>query len=189
MKTKNDRVKHFKSCKPTKYDAEKHLDIMDDVFSAGGDVTAFCTQALIAKTTFYEWLKTHKEFKFAYDIMINIACKKWEDYPKNNPDFNFPYWSMIMRNRFGYGKPKVRIVKDATPIARMNAIWDGLEEGELSAQEATQLSSVARTQAEILGNQSLELEPLKQYTQEEKEAQIKEMQKIIDYAERNKHER
>lgn len=129
MKTKDDRVKHFKSCKPTKYDVDKHLGIMNDVFSEGGDVTAFCTQALIAKTTFYDWLKTYKEFKFAYDIMINIACEKWENYPKDIPDFNIPYWSIIMRNRFGYGKPKVRIVKDATPIARMNAIWEGLEEG------------------------------------------------------------
>ena len=181
MKTKNDRVKHFKSCKPTKYDMDKHLDIMDDVFSAGGDVTAFCTQALIAKTTFYEWLKTHKEFKFAYDIMINIACEIWEAYPKDNPDFNIPYWSIIMRNRFGYGKPKVRIVKDATPIARMNAIWEGLEEGELSAQEATQLSSVANTHASILVNQKQGAEPFELETKEEIMAKVYAIQKVIDY--------
>lgn len=189
MKIKNDLIKHFKSCKPTKYDAEKHLGIMIDVFSEGEGVMAFCDEALISKDTFYEWLKAHKEFKAAYEVIINKAGRQWEAYPKNNPDFNFPYWSTIMRNRFGYGKPKVRIVKDATPIARMNAIWEGLEEGELSGQEATQLGSLVTVQNNILNGQSPESEPLKQYTQEEKEAQIKEMQKIIDYAEKNKHER
>ena len=189
MKTKDDFIKHCTAGQPTKYDKKKHIGLLFDVFSEGEGVAAFCAEAFISQSTFFQWLQKHKEFKECYDIVINIAGRQWEAYPKTAPDFNFPYWSTIMRNRFGYGKPKVRIVKDATPIARMNAIWDGLEEGELSAQEATQLSSVARTQAEILGNQSLELEPLKQYTQEEKEAQIKEMQKIIDYAERNKHER
>ena len=184
METKDNLIKQIKSCKPTKYDIDKHLKIIMDVFYKGEGVMAFCAEAGICKDTFYEWLKVHKEFKTAYKIALNIAGRQWEAYPLNNtsPNFNFPYWSIIMRNRFGYGKTKVRIVKDATPLARMNAIWDGLEEGELSAQEATQLSSVARTQAEILGNQSLELEPLKQYTREEKEAQIKEMQEMIDYA-------
>jgi len=188
MMIKDNFVKHYRAGKPTKYEEEKHIGLLFDVFSKGEGVAAFLDEAAISKQTFYDWLKAHKEFAAAYEGALNRSQRKWEAYPKDNPDFNFPYWSTIMRNRFGYGKPKVRIVKDATPIARMNAIWEGLEEGELSAQEATQLSSVARTQAEILGNQSLELEPLKQYTQEEKEAQIKEMQKIIDYAERNKHE-
>ena len=188
MKTEKDFIKRFTSGKPTKYDKEKHIGLLFNVFNQGKGVAAFLNAASIGNKTFYDWLKAHEEFKEAYEAAVSLAKEIWEDYPEKNPDFNVAYWSIIMRNRFGYGKPKVRIVKDATPIARMNAIWEGLEEGELSAQEATQLSSVARTQAEILGNQSLELEPLKQYTQEEKEAQIKEMQKIIDYAERNKHE-
>jgi len=189
MKTKDDFIKRYTAGRPTKYDQKKHIGLLFNVFKEGEGVAAFLDEAAVSKQTFYDWLKAHPEFKEAYEGAINCSQRKWETHPKDNPDFNFPYWSMIMRTRFGYGKPKVRIVKDATPIARMSAIWEGLEEGELSAQEATQLSSVARTQAEILGNQSLELEPLKQYTQEEKEAQIKEMQKIIDYAERNKHER
>lgn len=103
------------------------------------------------------------------------------ELPRKNPDFNVAYWSIIMRNRFGYGKPKVRIVKDATPIARMNAIWEGLEEGELSAQEATQLSSVARTQADILANQKQGTEPFELETKEEIMAKVYAIQKVIDY--------
>ena len=181
MITEENFLKKVKN--QTKYEGEKHIRLMFNIFKEGEGVMAFCAEALIGKQTFYDWLKAHQEFKKAYDIAINIAGKQWEAMTQASPDFNFPQWSMIMRNRFGYGKPKVRIAKDATPIARMNAIWDGLEEGELTTQEATQLSSVARTQADILANQSPELEPLKQYTQEEKLAQIKEMQKLIDYAE------
>ena len=190
MITKKEFVESVKDGRgrPVTYDKEKHTSLLYELFAKGKPISAFCAEANIAKSTFFEWKNIHPEFKEAYDRAINFAETYWHEMPANDPNFNFPYWVINMRNRFGFGKPKVRIVKDATPIARMNAIWEGLEEGELSAQEATQLSSVARTQAEILGNQSLELEPLKQYTQEEKMAQIEAMQKIIDYAERNKHE-
>jgi hypothetical protein len=183
MKIKNDLIKHFKSCKPTKYDAEKHLGIMIDVFSEGEGVMAFCDEALISKDTFYEWLKTHKEFKTAYEVIINRAGRQWETYPKTAPDFNFPYWSMIMRNRFGYGKPKVRIVKDATPLERMDAIWDGIEKGELSTQEATQLGSLVTVQNNILNGQPLESEQFKRDTREELMDKISAIQKVIDYSE------
>lgn len=181
MITKDDFIKHCTAGNPTKYDQEKHISLIFKIFNEGESVAAFCAEALIAKSTFYEWLRVNKEFKDAYDIMINTAQKIWEDYPKNNPDFNFPYWSTIMRNRFGYGKPKVRIVKDATPLARMNAIWEGLEEGELSGQEATQLSSVATAHYNILTNQSQESEQFKLETKEEIMAKVYAIQKVIDY--------
>jgi hypothetical protein len=181
MITNDDFIKDCISCKPTKYDKEKHIGIMIDVFSNGEGVAAFLDEASICKQTFYNWLKAHQEFVKAYEKAINRSQRKWEAYPKDNPDFNIPYWSIIMRNRFGYGKPKVRIVKDATPIARMNAIWEGLEEGELSAQEATQLSSVANTQANILAGQSQESEQFKLETKEEIMAKVYAIQKVIDY--------
>ena len=105
MITKDDFIKRCTSGKPTEYDVDKHLGIMIDIFSEGEGVVAFCAETLIAKTTFYEWLESHKEFKFAYDIMINVSCAWWERYPKNNPNFNFPYWATIMHERFGYEIP------------------------------------------------------------------------------------
>jgi hypothetical protein len=189
MITEDNFIKHCISCKPTKYDRERHISLMFKIFSDGKSVAAFCAEALIAKTTFYNWLEIHKEFKDAYDIMISTAQKIWEDYPKTNPDFNFPYWSTIMRNRFGYGKPKVRIVKDTTPLARMNAIWDGLGEGELSAQEATQLGSLITVQNNILNGQPPESEQFKRDTREELMDKISAIQKVIDYSEGKKHEK
>lgn len=181
MKTKNDFIKHYRGGKPTKYDADKHIGLLFDVFSEGEGVAAFLNEATISKQTFYDWLKAHQEFKEAYEGAINCSQRKWETYPKNNPDFNFPYWSTIMRSRFGYGKTKVQIAKDATPLARMNAIWEGLEEGELSGQEATQLSSVATAHYNILANQKQGTEPFELETKEEIMAKVYAIQKVIDY--------
>jgi hypothetical protein len=181
MKTEKNFIKRFTSGKPTKYDKEKHIGLLFNVFNKGKGLAAFFNAASIGKKTFYDWLEAHEEFKEAYEAAVYLAQEIWEDYPKDIPDFNIPYWSIIMRNRFGYGKPKVRIVKDATPIARMNAIWDGLEEGELSAQEATQLSSVANTHASILVNQKQGTEPFELETKEEIMAKVYAIQKVIDY--------
>lgn len=182
MKTEKDFIKRFTSGKPTKYDKEKHIGLLFNVFNKGKGLAAFFNAASIGNKTFYDWLEAHEEFKEAYEAAVSLAKEIWEDYPKDNPDFNIPYWSIIMRNRFGYGKPKVRIVKDATPIARMNAIWEGLEEGELSAQEATQLSSVTTAHANILASQSPESEEFKRDTREELMEKIYAMQKVIDYS-------
>jgi hypothetical protein len=181
MKNKDDFIKHHTSGQPTKYDEKKHIGILFDVFKEGKDLAAFFNRASIGKKTFYNWLEAHKEFKEAYEAAVYLAQEIWEDYPKHDPDFNFPYWSIIMRNRFGYGKPKVRIAKDATPLARIDAIWDGLEEGELSTQEATQLSSIANTHASILANHKQGTEAFELETKEEIMAKVYAIQKVIDY--------
>lgn len=183
MITKKEFIESVKEGpgRPVTYNKEKHVALLYDLFTKGKPVSAFCAEANIAKCTFFEWKNIHPEFKEAYDRAINFAETYWHEMPANDPNFNFPYWVINMRNRFGFGKPKVRIVKDATPIARMNAIWDGLEEGELSAQEATQLSSVARTQADILANQKQGTEPFELETKEEIMAKVYAIQKVIDY--------
>ena len=181
MKTEKNFIKRFTSGKPTKYDKEKHIGLLFNVFNQGKGLAAFFNAASIGKKTFYDWLEAHKEFKEAYEAAVSLAQEIWEDYPKNDPAFNIPYWSIIMRNRFGYGKSKVRTPKDATPLARMDAIWNGLEEGELSAQEATQLSSVANTHANILVNQKQGTEPFELETKEEIMAKVYAIQKVINY--------
>lgn len=185
MKTANDFVKHYTAGRPTEYNKEKHIRILFDVFSKGEGVAAFLDEAAISKQTFYDWLKVHKEFKEAYEGALNRSQRMWELYPLNNPNFNFPYWSTMMRNRFGYGKPKIRIAKDATPLARIDSIWEGLEEGQLTGQEATQLASVVSTQANMLTDQPNESEQFKLETKEEIMAKVYAIQKVIEYKHEN----
>jgi hypothetical protein len=144
--------KHLSAGNPTKYEKHKHIDLLVDIFSSGEDIAAFCDEAIISKQTFYNWLKIHKEFKESYDIVINKAERKWAAYPKENPDFNLQYWHMIMKNRFGYGKPRIQVSDDITPIGRITSIWKGVEEGELTTDEISKIASLALTQANIESN-------------------------------------
>ena len=65
---KKDFVKFHSVGYPTKYDKEKHIALIYDVFSEGEGVAAFLVEASISKQTFYNWLKAHKEFSSAYEI-------------------------------------------------------------------------------------------------------------------------
>lgn len=184
MTTENNFVKHYMAGQPTKYDKEKHIRLLFSVFNKGEGVMAFCAETLISKKAFYDWLKVHEEFKEAYEGALCIAGRWWEAYPLTDPDFNFGYWSAIMRNRFGYGKAKISSTEDITPIGRINAIWKGLEEGELTSQEATQMTSIAIAQANIQNNQLPgDTNGFKRATREELIEAAQAIQTIIDYKE------
>lgn len=183
MITKEDFVRHCKSGQPTKYKGEIHISLLFEVFTRGEGLMAFCAETLISKQTFYDWLDHHKEFREAYDIAICLCGKWWESYPLTNPDFNYPYWYAIMRNRFGYGKTRIRIPIDVTPIDKINVVLSELEKGELSTQEATQLTSVINTQANILINQPQESSQFKKDTTEQLMAKIQAIQGVLEYAE------
>ena len=143
-------LKQIASGQPTKYDKEKHIELLFDIFSKGEGVMAFCAETLISERTFYKWLHSHKEFEEAYKGVISIAGRQWEAYPlKKDPSFNFPYWSTIMRNRFGYGRPRVQVMKDASSRDRLTSVWKGLEEVALTTNEAIQITSLANIENNI----------------------------------------
>lgn len=142
-------IKHITSGQPTKYIKEKHIGLLFDTFDQGEGVMAFCAEALISQTTFFNWLKKYKEFKEAYDTVINIAGRQWEDFPRQNPDFNFPYWSTIMKNRFCLGKSRIHIDKKSEPLEMFETIKQGLSDQEISVQDAVQLTIIAKNEADI----------------------------------------
>jgi hypothetical protein len=186
MKNKEDVIKRIRAGNPTKYRPEIHLKLLLDIFGEGEGPMAFCAEAAIGQTTFHLWLRTHKEFKETHDVAINLAGRIWEKYPKDNPDFGYPYWYAIMRNRFGYGKSRVRKAKDNTPLARIEAIWKGCEEGELSGQETTPLVAVVRAQADILDKQSYEPGEHKVETAEAIMETVNAIQKVLDSRKKDK---
>lgn len=179
MKTKEQK-KVAKGGQPTKYNNDIHIDLLLELFTKGEGVMGFCATAHISKRTFYGWLETHKEFKEAYEIAICKAGAWWEKYPHVTPDFNASHWSIVMRNRFGYGKSRIRKPKENTPVARMDALWKGLENGEIGAQEANNLSSVVVTHNNIATNAEVEAE-FKLDTKEEIMAKVAAIRELIDY--------
>jgi len=129
---------HIVGGRSTKYEEEKHIRLLAKIMDNSEDIEAFCAEAAIAKTTFYDWLKAHPKFREAYDILINFAERKWKSYPlseKGAENFNFPYWNMIMRNRFGFGKSKVKKAEDQNFLSKCLALQESLEEGTIGVQE------------------------------------------------------
>lgn len=151
MVTKKDFVKTVSSGRgrKTKYDAEKHIGLLYDTFIVGEAISAFCAEALISQSTFFKWKEDHPEFKEAYDIAINFAENFWNRLPSNTSDFNFNYWHINMRNRFGFGKPRICLDKKAAPLEMFETIKQGLADQEISIQEAVQLSTIVKTESDI----------------------------------------
>ena len=137
--------------RPTKYEKEKHIELLLDIYFKGEGVMAFCAEAAITQTTFNLWVRTHKEFKEAYDIAINIAGRQWEAYPLKKSGFNFPYWSMIMRNRFGYGRSRFKIADKKTAAEMMQAAKEHLDEDMITVNDYTAIVNSAKMQAIIDG--------------------------------------
>ena len=151
MKNKDDFTKYYTAGKPTKYDKEQHIGLLFSVFNNGEGVAAFLDEAAISKQTFYNWLKAHKEFAAAYEGAINRSHRRWEVFPLKNPDFNFPYWSMIMRNRFGYGRSRFKLSDKKKAADMMQAAKEHLDEDNITINDYTAIVNSAKTQAIIDG--------------------------------------
>ncbi|NDD59499.1 MAG: hypothetical protein EBZ47_09720, partial [Chlamydiae bacterium] len=151
MVTKEQFVKAVSSGRgrKTKYEAEKHIGLLYDTFIVGEAISAFCAEALISQSTFFKWKQDYPEFKEAYDIAINFAENFWNKLPSNTADFNFNYWHINMRNRFGFGKPRLYFDKNADPLQMFETIKEALADQEISIQDAVQLATIAKNEADI----------------------------------------
>jgi hypothetical protein len=178
----------------TKYDEAVHVQLLYDVFSSGRGVMGFCAESSICRKTFFNWLKQYKEFKDAYDIVINIAGDKWEQLPltllNDGKPFNFQYWHLIMRNRFHYSGLNIPKRKNKTTEGKFKSAWKGLERGSLSSQEYNQIMQgiVAELKSRELDIRVQEIEQTKKQKEREKEVdctkytdnQLREHVKLIE---------
>ena len=150
MMIKEDFIKRITSGQPTKYDKEKHIELLFDIFNKGEGVMAFCADAMISQNTFFLWLKKHREFSEAYKVIINQAGRKWESYPLNpKGNIEFSYWSIIMRNRFGYGKSRFHFADKKTAREMMQAAKEHLDDNMISTKDYSTIVDSAKTQALI----------------------------------------
>ena len=152
MMIKEDFIKRITSGQPTKYDKEKHIGLLFDIFNKGEGVMAFCADAMISQTTFFSWLKKYREFSEAYNVIINHAGRKWESYPINpKVNMEFSYWSIIMRNRFGYGKSRFKIADNKNAKEMMQTAKEHLDKDMITVNDYTAIVNSAKMQAIIDG--------------------------------------
>lgn len=165
--------------RPTPYDEKKHIPLLNKIFEDMEGVAAFCDESSIHRRTFYNWLKDYPEFKEAYEIALCKGSRRWEKLPLENPNISHPYWMTILKGRFGYYKPKIDIKPNATPNEKLEAVWEGVREGELSAQEATQLASVAVVQSNIENNKVDDSNPFKVQSPAEIREKAEALERLI----------
>jgi len=180
MATKEEFIEHFKKDgRPTLYREEKHIELLYKIHDNEEGIFAFCDEALITRQTFYNWLKEHPKFKEAYEIALCRSARKWEQLPRHNLNIPHPYWMTIMKKRFGYYNPKVDIQHNITANEKIDAIWEGIKEGELSPKEATQLVSIAVAQSNIESNK-IDENPFKVQSTEELKERAAALTELIE---------
>ena len=121
------------------FNAAVHIPLLEKVFETGEGIMAFCAEAEISRRTFFRWLKQFSEFKNCYDIVINKAGRLWEMYPmqtlRRGEAFNYQYWLLVMRNRFGYSGICLPDRNDKTAESKFDSAWQSLREGNLTSSD------------------------------------------------------
>lgn len=144
-----EAVKYIHSGQPSKYKGKVHDELLIELFSQGNGYASFCAEAMICPDTYYEWLKLHPSFKRAHKLALAIGVHKWDKLALNK-EIDGKRWSEIRRNRFGcLDAPRIKRSKKGTAIDRMQAIWQGVEEGDFDTTEANKLAQLAISQVQI----------------------------------------
>lgn len=146
--------KHLVGGKETKYDEKKHIELLFDVFKNGESVASFCAIAMISRDTFYRWLKKHDKFKESFEIVKNISEKRWLEMPfELEGNFNFPYWFINMKNRFGYtDHRKVRLAsldENSSLSKQHEEVVREMKQGNITPQESNYVTNTIASKIKI----------------------------------------
>jgi hypothetical protein len=142
--------------KPPKYIPSIHIPLLDEIFSNGKSIAAFCVAAKICRATFHNWTINYPEFEEAYELATLKAEVYWEEYAQNNamlPGFNYSWWGAKMRNCFGWTEHRKLKIKDIdtahTANDKYNLVLKAVAQGELTGHELKQVSDTILTGAKI----------------------------------------
>ena len=98
--------------RPTLYHAEKHIELLFEVFLAGGTVSMFCKRASIGRETFYRWRKDNRNFRLAYEDAKTYAEAFYDEMGLNPPsNFNYSVWLHTMKVRFKHSAERTLALK------------------------------------------------------------------------------
>ena len=103
--------------RPTKYDPSILGDI-PAMYAEGQADVEVATELGIAESTFYLWIKEHKEFSEAVKLGRQVSHAWWLARGRRNlagRDFNSTLWYMNMKNRHGW-KDRQDVTSDEKPI-------------------------------------------------------------------------
>lgn len=139
--------------KPTKFVEEIHCPMVIRVMSDPNQSTfsAFCVEACISESHFYNWLKGSEMFRLCYSIGKMYSRENWEEegrqlrrqvLEKGESSHEFEYWRLIGWSRFGVGKNariRLEIDSESTPNDQYKQLLKQASEGAFTAGEIKQL--------------------------------------------------
>jgi hypothetical protein len=144
--------------RPTLYDADKHIELLFEVFLCGGTVSMFCKRASIGRETFYRWLKDHKQFRLAYEDAKIYAKAFYDEMGLNPPNnFNYSVWIHTMKVRFGHSSertlnlkyPKNKVDSKDFEAKLCMDLLKKCYKGEITTKEYNELSNSLLKKIEI----------------------------------------
>lgn len=139
--------------KRIKFNAEIHCPLILNIMMnpKKGTFSAFCVEALISDSTFYNWLSENELFLECYCIGKMFAREDWEELGRElseevslpgTTNNKFGYWQMIGWSRFGISKnSRIRLTLDAnaTPNQHYAQLLKQAANGDFTASEIKQL--------------------------------------------------
>lgn len=128
----------------TKYKEELHCTLLLDVMETVGTMIGYCRIAKISQKTFYIWCKKHPIFNNCYELGRTISQANWEQEGRDNADnedFNWSYWQMLGKVRYGAGLGKLRIdiEAEANPYQQYQQLIKQAGNEEFTASELKQV--------------------------------------------------
>lgn len=128
---------------PTKYKEEVHCPLIIKFMSEKGTVSSFCKEIVISDMTFYQWCYDYPIFKECYRYGYMVAHENWEEAGRTrDEEFDYKYWEMIGRQRFGVGRSntvKLDVDSNGTPYEQYKQMLQQARSGDFTAAEIKQI--------------------------------------------------
>ena len=126
------------------YDQDKHCLMLLEILPVKWRIAAFCAEALIAESCFYNWVNKHPTFKLCYGVAQVLAQESWEKEAtdnEGNEEWDRKSWLQRGSRYFAKDKSKLKLEVDAmaTPWEQYQQILKQAEKGDFNASEIKQL--------------------------------------------------
>lgn len=145
--------KHFKTKNALKYKEEEHCKLLIKVMldKDSGCYSAFCTQAMIAETTFFNWVRENELFRNLYYFCRMVAKQLWyeegrsirdKEYQIGTMNYEYEHWKLMGWAKFGISKNariKINVNPNDSPAKHYASILQQAADGDFTASEFKQL--------------------------------------------------
>jgi hypothetical protein len=171
----DSREKEWHGRGSPQYDESIHIPLLHKIIGIGEGIAAFCAEANICDESFHAWRHKHPEFKKQYEIALAKGAAIWENKPlslaERGISLNHNYWATIMRMRYKYYKGNLKPAKENTTQSRLEAAHESLQEGTITTQEYTQITSGIAAESKI-AELELQKQALEQAKNQSKPVQL-----------------